>query len=70
MAKISPLDILFVTVVQNGITRLNSRLTGVSSLGDIVRNTRMAVPGLTGLATIGIRNSTEGWSSRQSVFIV
>lgn len=69
MAKISPPDRLFVTVVQNGMTRFITELTGISSLGDIVSTMRGAVPGLSGLATISVRNSTAGWTSSHSVFI-
>lgn len=67
MAQITPLDRLFITVKQNGISRLFTELTGVTSFSDIVSFTRSQLPGITGLTVINIRNSSEGWSTSQSV---
>ena len=69
MATITPLDRLFVTVSQNGTTKMLAELTGVSSFADIVRYTRNHIAGLSGMTTFIIRNTTCGWSSRQSVLV-
>ena len=69
MAKITPLDRLFITVSQNGITRFISELTGVTSFRDIVNYTREMAPGIIGMTTISVRNSTEGWHTRESIIL-
>lgn len=68
MAKITPLDRLFVTVFQNGITRHFTELTGVNSFSDILNCMRTRIPGLNGMTVISVRNSTEGWTASHSVF--
>lgn len=69
MAKISPLDVLYITIMQHGTTCLNTCVTGIKSLSDIISHARRSVPGLNGMTTLSVRNSTEGWTARQSVFI-
>lgn len=69
MININPLDRLFVTVRQNGVTRMITELSGVTSFADIVSAMRSSMPGLLGLATVMVRNSTEGWTSSRSVFL-
>lgn len=69
MATINPIDQLFITVRQNGMTRLITELSGVSSFIDIVNCLRNNLPGLNGLTTIMVRNTTEGWSKSQTVFV-
>ena len=69
MSQITPLDQLFITVTQNGISRLFTELSGVTSLCDIVSYIRSQVPELNGLAIINIRNRSEGWSARHSALI-
>lgn len=69
MTKITPLDRLFVTVIQNGITRIFTELTGVNSFADIINNMRSRMPGLNGMTMFDIRNASEGWTSRHAVLI-
>ncbi|MCH5220494.1 MAG: hypothetical protein J1F20_07985 [Muribaculaceae bacterium] len=70
MAKISPLDLIFVTVIQRGITCLRTSCTGISSISDIVAKMRQTDPTLTGMVTLDVRNSTEGWASRHSLCLI
>ena len=67
MANITPLDRLFVTLLQNGMAKYIAELTGVTSLSDIVFYLRKNCPDLNGLATIAVRNATSGWSASRSV---
>lgn len=69
MAKITPLDRLFITVTQHGISRHMAELTGITSISDIVNCMRAQVPNLVGMASISIRNATEGWTTTKSVFL-
>lgn len=69
MTKITPLDRLFVTIFQKGIASYATELTGVNSFSDIVSHMRSHLPGISGMTTISVRNSTEGWSDTRSVFM-
>lgn len=69
MAKIAPLDKLFITLTQNGSSRFLGEITGVSSWCDIINYMRNTIPGLCGLATVSVRNCSEGWSTSQSVLL-
>lgn len=69
MTKLNPIDILNVTVANKGVSHIFTQITGITSLCDIVNRMKVAIPGLTGLTTIDIRNTTEGWTSRRSVFL-
>lgn len=69
MSHITPLDRLFITVTQNGIARYFTELTGVTSFSDIVSCMRSQIPGIHGLATINVRNSSEGWTSARSILL-
>ena len=69
MANISPFDVIYLTVVQHGITCIRTTLTGIKSLADIVSRVRDINPRLCGLLSVDVRNTSEGWSSRHSVFI-
>ena len=69
MAQITPIDKLFITISQNGNLHHITELSGVSSLADIVNCMRSRFPGLKGLATIGVRNTTCGWTASRPVFL-
>lgn len=69
MATISSDDILFVTIMQRGATRLSLRITGMDSFGDIVGRMRAIDPALSGMATIDVRNTSRGWSSRRALVL-
>ena len=69
MSKITPLDRLFVTVTQNGVSRMFTDITGVTSFCDIINCMRARIPGLSGLATVSVRNRSEGWTSTRSILL-
>lgn len=69
MSHITPLDRLFITITQNGVSRFITELTGVTSFSDIVNCMRAQFPGIHGLTTINVRNHTEGWTSAHSVLL-
>lgn len=69
MANFTPHDIIFATIVQNGFTRAAARLTGVSSIADILGQLRAMVPGLCGMTTLNVRNATDGWTASRAVLL-
>lgn len=58
-------DILFATVSQHGNTILSLRLSGLTSVKDILKRLREAITGYMGMVTLKLRNGTQGWSMQQ-----
>ena len=59
-------DIIFATVRQRGRLLANLRISGVTSVNDILGRLSGKI---SGLATIDLRNSTQGWQRRHTVMI-
>ena len=68
MAKFSPLDILYVTIDQNG-SFFKSEYSGVSSWKELLALLRPGLTGMSGLLTVNVRNASAGWSARQSLLV-
>lgn len=64
--SLSSTDIVFATLRQRGRIVDTVRLSGVTSLADVVTRLKGVVGGLT---TIDLRNGTQGWSSRHTVMM-
>lgn len=69
MSKITPQDLLYITVIFKGSACFKSEITGINSFHDIVNHVKPSLGAYSGLATIDVRNSTEGWTARQSIFL-
>lgn len=69
MAQISPQDVLYITILQRGTTCIEATMTGMSSYSDVVGAVRSMAPGMAGMATLNVRNSTCGWADRRVVVI-
>lgn len=69
MAKISVTDVIFITIVQNGITKFSQRITGITSLPSIMSTIKNVMPDMRGLATFQVRNSTAGWNHSQTLLL-
>lgn len=63
MGSISHSDIIFATVRRMGRTIYNSRLTGYSSVDDIIRDIHTSLGTVGGIATLCLRNGSQGWSA-------
>lgn len=66
MGTISHSDILFATVRRMGRTIYNGRLTGYGSLDEVVRDIHTALGPVGGLATLSLRNGSQGWAASHS----
>jgi hypothetical protein len=64
MATILSSDEIFATVSQRGRVMSSLRLSGITSLADILRAIGNEIRGL---ATIELRNSTQGWQRRHTI---
>lgn len=66
MTTILSSDTIFATIRQRGRLLLTLQLHGVTSLSDIINRLRGEIKGL---ATISLRNSTQGWSRDHTVMM-
>lgn len=62
MGNIHSSDIIFATVILQGRQIATLRLSGLRSAAEIILSVRRAVTGAVGLATLKLRNFTQGWS--------
>lgn len=69
MATISDNDTIFATLMNRGRVVAEATLTGVSSVSHVMRVMRAAAPGILGLSTLSLRNSSQGWSTTQTVYL-
>ncbi|MDE7411847.1 MAG: hypothetical protein K2M94_07395 [Paramuribaculum sp.] len=69
MTTILPSDTIFATVRQRGTTLADIRLSGISSIRDILIYLRRTLGTIAGLATIDLRNGSQGWQQRHTVML-
>lgn len=69
MATFLPSDTIFATVRQRGITLADVRLSGITSLRDIINYLRRTIGALAGLISIDLRNGSQGWQQRHTVML-
>lgn len=67
MTKISNTDIIFATVTAGGRQISNLRLSGFTSLQQLMCHIISTIGRQMGLITLQLRNLTQGWTSRQAV---
>lgn len=69
MATILSTDVMFATVKQRGNILATLRLSGMSSLADIINYIKTIVKGRMGLLTLSLRNSTQGWAQERNIIL-
>lgn len=69
MATISLSDIIFATITVRGQVMATLKLCGVSSYADVLSRLLAAVKGWRGVATVCVRNSSQGWSASRSLML-
>lgn len=69
MAKICIHDILFATVVLGGRQIGKLRLCGIESSAAIMDSIRQLADGAAGLLQVTLRNATQGWSRKLSLYL-
>lgn len=67
MATINCTDIIFATVKLRGKTLASLTLNGMTSFSDVVREVRTSIGNVAGLATLQLRNPTQGWSHNSAL---
>lgn len=69
MAQIISTDILHATLSVNGTEVTRQCLTGVTNLNELLRVIRHHAGTATGIASLSLRNSTQGWSKNASLYL-
>lgn len=69
MSRITINDQIFATLMMRGQVLAEATLSGVSSFRGIMEHLRDAAPHANGLGTVSVRNSSQGWSASQTVFL-
>lgn len=69
MATISLTDVIFATLHIHGLSATTLRLEGVGSFAEILSALLKNAPGRRGMATVEIRNGSQGWSTRRNVML-
>lgn len=69
MASISLHDEIFATFTQRGMVVASVKVSGVTSMGDVLRYLRMAEVRCKGLVTLKLRNLTKGWTQIRRLVI-
>ena len=62
-------DVIFATVIRNGMRIASMTLSGVASISELVKAISVRVGSLTGLFTLQLRNYTKGWSDTRSMMM-
>lgn len=66
MKTINSSDVIFATVTQRGATLYDARLSGLSSMAEVMKFLHKVLAGAVGMLTLTLRNGTQGWSRRTS----
>lgn len=69
MATIHPSDIIYATVVRHGATLLSLRLSGLTSISQILVRICNHVTEAAGLVTLTLRNGSQGWKYQQPIIL-
>lgn len=69
MATINASDILYATIVRQGATLLSLRMSGLTSLSQILAQIRRHLTDAAGLVTLRLRNGSQGWMHQQPLLL-
>lgn len=69
MEKISINDIVFATAEIRGSVKASLRLSGLSSIADVIRAIKHEIGSVSGILTISMRNMTQGWTQQKSLYL-
>lgn len=69
MGTINSSDTLFATLTQRGNIILSLKLSGIKSDTELMHHIYRSINGCMGLATLTLRNGTQGWSSRKQLLL-
>lgn len=69
MSKFSTTDILHASLTINGNELTHQCLSGITNLTELMRIIRHHAAGATGLASLRLRNASQGWSEVSQLYL-
>lgn len=69
MATINRTDRLYVTVLHGGTNAYTAEMSGLASLGEVYRQIKNISNIETGIITLRLRNSTQGWTQQHNIIL-
>lgn len=69
MSIINNSDTIFATLLNRGRIVAEATLTGVTSVGHVMSRLRQEAPDVMGLSTLNVRNTSQGWTAVQTVYL-
>ena len=69
MKKININDIIFATAIIRGTVTASLRLSGLSSVADVIKAIKREIGSFSGIMTVSMRNMTQGWSEQKSLYL-
>ena len=69
MANIQSDDVVFATISQRGSALASVKLSGITSMTHLLQYLRQYLSTLKGMATLVVRNSSQGWTSTQALYM-
>lgn len=69
MTQIISSDIIYATVLQRGRTLISVKLSGMTTLNEIINHLKNLIKDIIGLVTLQLRNSTQGWNQNKNIMI-
>ncbi len=70
MAAISLNDVIFATIRLRGNSLATISVSGVTTFAEILKRLMAALKGkIRGMATVELRNASQGWSARRNVML-
>ena len=62
-------DTIFATIMSGTNTLARLTLSGCTSMSEVMKSVMSKLQGVAGLVTVVLRNVTNGWSTRQALFV-
>ncbi len=69
MTTIKSTDVIFATVIQRGVVLASLRLSGITSLPELLKKIMRTITGAVGITTIDLRNGSQGWQQRRTIML-
>ena len=69
MATINRTDRLFITILHGGNNLYTTEIRGLSTMNEIYREVKNQTKIETGIVTLHLRNSTQGWTQQHNIVL-
>lgn len=70
MGKFTSTDIIHASLSMNGCELTHQCLSGITNLTELIRIIRHYAGSNTGMASLRLRNATQGWSDQSQLYLL